>query len=306
MYLIVGATGSLGGQVTKAILARGERVRAVVRPESSSPLRRAGRFTDPDELRALGAEMVEADLKRPESFDSHMAGVTSVLMTASGTKRAPPDSITAIDVNAAAALAEAARRAGVGHFVYLSALGTGPRAPEHLRAKWEGENAIRATGQTATFVRPAMFMQDWIGFVLGAQFQAGTRIQLMGEYDAAKSFVDEGDVVKLLTEVLLAGAPDSGESATVIEFATDTASHGEIVARMARASGIPLTVERLPTGQPVTTVVEPVAGVLTHLLALAAATSPAETLTPAVAQRYGIQPRSIDGFLQRMLAAVPA
>ena len=43
MYLIVGATGSLGGQVAKQLLARGERVRAVVRPES--PLRRAGRFT---------------------------------------------------------------------------------------------------------------------------------------------------------------------------------------------------------------------------------------------------------------------
>lgn len=306
MYLIVGATGSLGGQVAKAILARGERVRAVVRPESSSPLRRTGRFTDPGELRALGAELVEADLKRPESFDSHLVGVKSVLMTASGTKRAPPDSTAAIDANGAAGLAAAAKLAGVEHFVYMSARGTGPDAPELIRAKWEGENAIRATGQTATFVRPAMFMQDWIGFVLGAQLQGGTRIQLMGEHDAAKWFVDEGDVVKLLTEILLAGPPDSGESTTVMEYATDRASHGEIVARMARISGVPLTVERIPIGQPVTTVAEPAAGALTHLLAVAAATPPAESLPPEVTQRYGIRPRTIDDFLQRMLAAAPS
>ncbi|HZJ09033.1 MAG TPA: NmrA family NAD(P)-binding protein [Trueperaceae bacterium] len=305
MYLIVGATGSLGGQVAKALLAKGERVRAVVRPESSSPMRRAGRFTDPDELRAKGAEVVEADLRQPESFDSLLAGVKSVLMTASGTKRAPPDSTEAIDVNAAAALAEAAKRAGVEHFVYLSTLGAGLDAPELSRAKGEGENAIRATGQTATFVRPALFMQDWVGFVLGAQLQAGTRIQLMGEHDAAKVFVDEGDVVKLVTEILLAGPPTSGESTTVIEFATDTASHGEIVDRMARASGLPLTVERLPMGQPVTTAEGPVAGLLTHLLSIAAVTPHDETLTPEVAQRYGIRPLSIDGFLARMFAAAP-
>ena len=60
MYLIVGATGSLGGSVAKALLQCGHKVRAVVRP--SSPLRNVGRFTDPDELRQLGAELVEGDL----------------------------------------------------------------------------------------------------------------------------------------------------------------------------------------------------------------------------------------------------
>ena len=66
MYLIVGATGSLGGRVAKDLLNRGERVRAVVRGDS--PLRRAGRFTDPVELADLGAEIVEADLTRPASL----------------------------------------------------------------------------------------------------------------------------------------------------------------------------------------------------------------------------------------------
>lgn len=300
MFLIVGATGSLGGQVAKALLASGESVRAVVRPES--PLRRVGRFTDPDELRALGAELVDADLTRPETLEPHLSGVKAVLMTASGTKRAPPDTTTAIDVEAAGTLGAAAKRAGVEHLVYLSAHGAGPEAPGLMRDKWEGENAIRASGQRTTIMRPALFMQDWIGFVLGAQLQGGTRIQLIGDGDPAKSFVDEGDVAKLVTAVLLAGPHRSRESTEVIEYGSDTASHGEIVARMARLSGLPLTVERIAVGQPITTVPDPVGGVITHLLTLTAATPSDDFTSPAVNERYGIHPVCINDFLPRMFA----
>lgn len=124
MYLIVGATGSLGGRVAKQLLGRGERVRAVARPES--PLRGTGRFTDPSELESLGAELVEADLRQPASLEPHLTGVTAVAMTASGTKRMPPDTGEAVDFEGAAALAAAAERAGVRHLVYLSARAPAP------------------------------------------------------------------------------------------------------------------------------------------------------------------------------------
>jgi len=96
VILIVGATGSLGGSVARELLQRGERVRAVARPHS--PLRSMGRFTDPTELQGLGAQIVEADLRHPDSLVPHLEGVRAVLSTASGTKRGEPDTLQAVDL----------------------------------------------------------------------------------------------------------------------------------------------------------------------------------------------------------------
>lgn len=304
MFLIVGATGSLGGQVAKALLERGERVRAVVRPES--PLRRAGRFTDPEELRKKGAELVEGDLKMPATLEPHLHGVKAVLFTASGTKRAPPDTTAAVDNEGVGALAAAAKRAGVDHLVYLSARGVGPDAPELIRAKWEGEAAIRVSGQPATVVRPALFMQDWIAFVLGAQLQGGTRVQLIGEREPTMSFVDEGDVGKLVTAVLLAGPQSAADRFEVLEYGNDTATHVEVVERMAQASGLPLGVERIAVGEQITTVPEPVAGLLTKLLTLANQWPHDELTSPELNERYGIEPVLIGDFIPAMFAKAAA
>lgn len=295
MYLIFGATGSLGGKVAKALLAKGERVRVVARP--GSEVRRGARFTDVAELQRLGAEVVEGDLLQPETFAQHLDGVAAVLMTASGTKRAPPDTLEAVDVAGAGALARAAKQAGVAHLVFISASGAGPDAVGIPRLKFEGENAVRASGQRSTVVRPAMFMQDWIGFVLGAQLQGGGRVQLVGSGDPARIFVHEDDVVKLVTALLLAGPHGDRELTKVVEYSTESASHEQIVGRMARAAGLPVKVERIAVGEPVTTVPEPLAGLITHLLTMVADAPSSTAVTPEVNRLYGIEPTSIDVFL---------
>lgn len=300
MYLIVGATGSLGGSVAKSLLAGGERVRVLVRPES--PMRTMGRFTDPTELEELGAELVAGDLKDPETITPHLAGVKAVLSTASGTKRAPPDTIEAVDLNGTQALAAAAKRAGVEHFVYLSTRGAAPEAPAFLRVKWLTENAVRDSGPPATLVRPAPFMQDWIGFVLGAQLQGGTRVQLVGDDDPSRAYVHEADVAKLVTAILLEGPPADDDAPRVVEFSADVAVASDVVARMAAISGLPLTVERIAIGERVDTVPEPVASTLTELLTMVAHMPDDTLVTTDVNRRYGLEPRGIDEFLAKMFA----
>lgn len=295
MYLIVGATGSLGGKVATALLATGERVRVVARPGAEA--RRGARFTDLAELRRLGAEVVAGDLRQPETLAPHLSGVAAVLMTASGTKRAPPDTLEAVDVAGAGALARAAKQAGVEHLVFISASGAGPEAVGIPRLKWEGENAVRASGMLSTIVRPAMYMQDWIGFVLGAQLQGGGRIQLVGSQDPTRIFVHEDDVAKLVTALLLAGPHDDSELVKTVEYATESASHEQIAGRMARATGLPVSVERIAVGEPITTVPEPQAGLITYLLSMVADAPSTTAVTPEVNRRYGIEPASIDVFL---------
>ena len=302
MYLIAGATGSLGGRVARMLLERGERVRALVR--STSPARAgAGRHTDPGSLRAWGAETVEADLTRPETLQPALEGVDRVFSSASATKRAASDTLAAVDVQGTAALARAAAAAGVRQLVVVSAHGADPDAERAIfRLKGRAEVEVRAAGVPTTFLRPTKYMQDWIGFLLGAQLQASAaagrpRVQLVGDGDVPQSFVDEADVARLAAAVL--GRDDVvGET---IPLAAEVATYRELVARVARLLGTEVAVETLPPGGTVDTVPEALAGTITGLLTLPA-TSPPDTLTtPEVTERFGLALTGIDDFLREAL-----
>lgn len=302
MYFIVGATGSLGGSVAKEFLKRGERVRALVREQS--PLRGMGRYTAPEELEQLGAEIVRGDLLEPETIEPHMDGVKAVLTTASGTKRAPPDTIQAVDLHGTEALARLAAGAGVQHLVYVSARGAAPDAPPFLRIKWDAEQAALKNGPPATFVRPAAYMQDWIAFVYGAQLQGGTRVQVVGSSDPRKAYVDEADVVKVLTRLLLAGPPE-GERTRVVEVSADSVRASEVVEKMAAATGMPLALDRVPVGTPVSTVPEPIATSITQLLTMMADQPDDPYVTDDAEESYGFGFRTVDEFVSQVFGSRP-
>ena len=292
MHLVVGATGRLGGQIATMLLERGERVRAVVR--SDSPARAFAAHTDPEALRALGAELVDVDLTRPDGLPAALQGVTTVITTASGTKRPPPDTVGAVDHEGTAALARAAADAGVRQFVYVSAKGAAPGAPGIVGEKWLGEEAVRASGVPATIVRPPLFMQDWIGFVIGAQLQGGTRVQLVGDGDPMVTFVDEADVARLVVEVARRGDA-VGET---LELASEAATHADVVRRIGATIGTPVEVQRIPVGATVDTVPDEIAPTLTGLLTMLAMMPPDERTTPETAERYGLRLTGIDAWVR--------
>jgi uncharacterized protein YbjT (DUF2867 family) len=294
MHLIVGATGSLGGTVATRLLERGEAVRAVVRPVS--PGRASNRHTDPERLRALGAEIVEADLTRPETLPAALEGVDAVVCTASGTKRPPPDTLAAVDAEGVAALAHSAATAGVGRFVLVSTTGASPDAPPGmLRDKGRGEQALRDSGVPFTVLHPVKYMQDWIGFQLGAQLQGGPRVQLIGDGQKRFSFVDEGDVARLAVAVL--GRDDTvGQT---VPIAADAATYDELVERIERRLGTPITVEHLAVGATIDTVPPPLSEIITPLLTMLTMMPPDGFTTPEVEERFGVELTSIDRFLSR-------
>ena len=82
MILVVGATGQLGSLIVRELGAQGRPVRAMVRPPD------AGR-----DLAEAGAELVMADLLRPETLDEALRGVRAVIATANAV--APRQMVTA-------------------------------------------------------------------------------------------------------------------------------------------------------------------------------------------------------------------
>jgi len=164
---LVGATGILGSSIAEQLKLLGKPIRALVR-KTSSDARRA-------QLVAAGAELVEGDLKDPSSLNGFFDGVSTVVSTASCTlSQQPGDSIETVDLNGQLALVDAAERAGVDQFIFLSFHAIEGDFPlQH--AKRMVEARLKQTRMRWTIVQSTFFQEVWLSPPLG--------------FDLAKNFV---------------------------------------------------------------------------------------------------------------------
>jgi nucleoside-diphosphate-sugar epimerase len=121
--LVTGATGHIGNNLVRALLARGERVRVLCRPSSS-----------PKPLLCLDVERFEGDLRDAPSLARAVAGVERVYHVAAMISIRSGDREALWDANVAgtARLLAAARQAGVKRVVHTSsfgAMGNNPNGP---------------------------------------------------------------------------------------------------------------------------------------------------------------------------------
>ena len=109
--LVTGATGFIGWHVARKLLARGEKVRALVRPGS--------------QVRELDVEMVTGDLRDPESLERAVTGCGLVYHVAADYRLWAKDRVELYrsNVEGTRNLLAAARNAGVDRVVYTSTVG---------------------------------------------------------------------------------------------------------------------------------------------------------------------------------------
>ncbi len=109
---MTGATGFVGWHVARALLARGEQVRVLVRNR--------GRVRE-----LVGAEIRDGDLCDPESLAEAVAGCAIVYHVAADYRlwAQDPGELYRSNVNGTRNILEAARRAGVERVVYTSTVG---------------------------------------------------------------------------------------------------------------------------------------------------------------------------------------
>ena len=164
MILVVGATGQLGSLIVRELGRQGRPVRAMVRPPD------LGR-----DLVDAGAELVEADLLRPETLDDALRGVRAVIATANVIvpihRGDSHDSLA----RGYTELIDRARTAGVERFIYASV----PESPLDdtvplVRAKRAVERQLADSGMSYVSVRMPPFTEVWLALV-------GSEIPLRGE-----------------------------------------------------------------------------------------------------------------------------
>ena len=196
MILVVGATGSLGGRITRGLLAQGKAVRFLDRRNPISlELAQQGRANTAQSLIEAGAQAVYGDLKDHASLDAAVAGVETVITTATATQRGGDDTIPAVDLQGTLNLIEAAKAAGVKRFMYASILGSIQGHPVPLFSiKGTCEAALERSGMEYTILWPFVYMEIWIGMVVGLPLMARQPITLIGQGDHRHNFVSEADV----------------------------------------------------------------------------------------------------------------
>jgi len=285
IVLVAGATGVTGRMIVHKLLARGERVRALVREGS-----------DHQDLVEAGAEIVFGDLKRPLSIREAMEGVDRVISTATASGRGGEDTIEAVDRIGTAALIEAAREAGVRRFVFVSAHGFEDLPLALARAKTESEKRLAASGVPWTVLRPGLFMDVWIGWVLGAQIANAGRVVVAGDKDARYGFVAAENVADLAVAVL---DEPRAENAT-IPFLFDVASFPEVVKKIGKAIGRSIPVEAAPAGESI----DALPPVVVEIWERMSRNEPPEP-TEEVARSFGIRPVTLDEYIERTFKAQP-
>jgi uncharacterized protein YbjT (DUF2867 family) len=237
MNLVVGATGSLGSEIVKLLADAGKPARALVRPTSDQK--------KVDQLQTLSAEIVSGDLKDRSSLDAACRGVSAIISTASSTlSRLEGDTIETVDHEGQLSLVDAARAAGVAHFVLISFSSMNVEFPLQT-AKREVERHLKESGMPYTILQPTFFMEVWLSPALGFDAAKGTA-QVYGSGQQKISWISFQDVA----EFAIASLDNPAAQNAVIQLGGPEAlSPLEVVKVFQKQSGRPFIVQHVPEEQ---------------------------------------------------------
>lgn len=235
MLLLTGATGLVGRALLRRLTAAGEPVRCLVR--------------DP---RRLGADRVRVqialgDLADPPSFRNALRGVRTVVHLAAAIRDQPAGSIEELNGIATWRMVQAAERAGVEHFVFLSSLGAVRHdRTRYLRAKALAESAVLASDVRHTVLAPSFVYAPGDPYLTMVE-RAGMLLPIVpisGRGTALYQPIWADDVADAIASALR----DRGEASRRYELAgPQTLSHQEIVELVLRAAGRGRRTVNVPT-----------------------------------------------------------
>lgn len=192
IILVTGATGRQGGAAAHHLLKAGWQVRILAR--------------DPDkpaavELGHRGAQAFRGDFDDTDSLHQALEGCYGAFSVQNVAETGPER-----ETSQGKQFADAAREAGIQHFVY-SSVGAADKKTgvPHFESKWQIEQHIAAVHLPATILRPVFFMDNFLrpdmadaihNGTLAMPLEEGTRLQMIAVHDiggmAAKAF-DEPD-----------------------------------------------------------------------------------------------------------------
>lgn len=292
--LLCGGTGLLGGMIAARLASSGSGLRALVRPATSS-----------EGLRDLGFQIVNGDLREPDLLGAAVEGIRTIVSTTSSLSRALDGerrlSIRAVDVDGYASLIEAAERAGVERFVFISAAlpPIAAKLAPYAAAKVATEERLRRSTLRPVIVRPDMFQEIWLSPVTQFDWPKG-KLTIYGRGDTGARYIAADDVATLTVHLALADDPPEAveiggpevhtrnEAADLFERESGRAMHRRHIPRVALRVGAALLRRPNPT--------------LASVMGMAlAADLAAPTWDDGPLLAAGIQPRSTTEYVRAVV-----
>jgi uncharacterized protein YbjT (DUF2867 family) len=217
MILVIGATGTVGSEVVRQLVATGERPRALVRDPATARQRLGDQV-----------EHVVGDLDRPETIAAALAGVDRVFLLTTQSSRQPEWERAVIG---------AAARAGVGQLVKLSVFRANEQSPLQVaRQHGQAERVLAQSGLAATILRPVFFMQNLLAMV-----HDGAIATAAG--DGRVAMVDARDIAAVAVATLTGGG-HAGKTYTLT--GPEALSFYQVASILSRQTGRPLRHVRVP------------------------------------------------------------
>jgi NADH dehydrogenase len=233
--LVVGATGILGSEICRLLTGRGHKVRALVR-STSDPSKRG-------KLKEIGGEFAEGDLKDGDSLDRACRGISVVISTASSTlSRQTGDSIESVDRDGQLRLVDAARKAGVRQFIFISFRNNPDIQHPLTDAKQAVTRRLKESGLDYTILEASYFMEIWLSPALGFDYP-NAKARIYGPGRNKLSWISFADVAQFA----VAAVGNPAASKMVLEIGGPEAlSPLEVVKIFEAASGQKFAVEHVP------------------------------------------------------------
>jgi uncharacterized protein YbjT (DUF2867 family) len=250
MILVAGATGRLGGDITLRLLQQGKPVRVLLRRNSvAEMLASQGMAVSPQRLLDAGAEPAYGDMKDRASLDAAMQGVEKVITTANSALRGGDDNPTTVDLHGNMNLIDAAKAAGVDHFIFVSILGFDPNSPNaFFAAKGKAEEHLINSGMHYTILAPEMFAEVWLGMVLGMPLANNAPVTLVAPASRRHTFVSARDVAGY---AVAAAENPSARDKRIPIGGPEALSWQDVVAKASGILGRPLQVNLVQPGEPI-------------------------------------------------------
>ena len=152
---LTGATGFVGRNMLKRLLAEGHSARALVRePRNANSLAQAG------------VELVEGDVAEGTGLDQGMQGCDAIIHVVGIIVEKGSNTFERVHHIGTRNVVEAAKRAGIRRFVQMSALGVRANGvAAYQTTKWKGEEEVRRSGIPYCILRPSLIFGEGDGFV---------------------------------------------------------------------------------------------------------------------------------------------
>lgn len=214
MILVTGATGSVGREVVKQLREGGHSFRALVRTGEGAA-----------KLGLSSAETSVGDFADAASLAAAMKGVAAIYLSCRGGPDQP-----ALE----GAAAQAARTAGAGRIVKLSAMAASDMSSTHAkRMNGMAERRVMETGLPYTMLRPTNFMQNFIYYNVAGL--AKSRVLRHAVGDARIAFIDTRDIAAIAVAALTEG----GHEGRAYDLSGPEAlSYHDVAAKLSKATGL--------------------------------------------------------------------